>query len=50
MSKMIKRNFVSRATHLLGTAVRETGQAMDRLGLKIVGNGNSGGYKSFIDY
>lgn len=38
MSKMIKRNFVSRATHLLGTAVRETGQAMDRLGLKIVGN------------
>ena len=40
MSRIIKRNFVTKATHLFGTAVRETGQAMDRLGLKITGNGN----------
>lgn len=40
MSRIIKRNFVTRATHLFGTAVRETGQAMDRLGLKITGNGD----------
>ena len=32
-------NFTRRAAHLFGTAVRESGQAMDRLGLMITGNG-----------
>lgn len=31
-------NFTRRAAHLFGTAVRESGQAMDRLGLMITGN------------
>jgi hypothetical protein len=29
---------IKRASHLFGNAIRETGQAMDRLGLMITGN------------
>jgi len=35
---MTATNFTRRAAHLFGTAIRESGQALDRLGLMITGN------------
>lgn len=37
VNTIVRQLKMRRATHLFGTAVRETGQAMDRLGLTISG-------------